>query len=170
MGNGDERRAATYAAMGMAIVTLLELQGNVYVLLLLVCPAISCCMSVLHLSLRSLVTHVAPKESLGSVLAALDVLQNATAVTVPFYRTLLFSFLAGAAAVDSTSSTAIGTMQGEPDPTHWVLSSSIHWMVAAVAMGVLLLGRSNKDNDDSTIDNSGSSEKQAAAEEPKKTV
>ncbi|KAI2496914.1 major facilitator superfamily-like protein [Fragilaria crotonensis] len=128
--SGDERRAATYAAMILAIVTFLEANGNLYVFLLFLAPAVSLSMSVMSLSLSTLITHVAPKESLGSVLAALDVLQNVSAVTVPFYRTILFSLLGGEHR---------GTMQGDPEPIRWVISSGAHWFIAAVAMGFLLL-------------------------------
>ena len=128
--SGGERRAATYAAIILALVTFLEANGNLYAFLLFLAPAVSLSMSVMSLSLNTLITHVAPKESLGSVLAALDVLQNVTAVTVPFYRTLLFEILGGEHR---------GTMQGDPEPIRWVVSSAAHWFVAAVAMGFLLL-------------------------------
>jgi hypothetical protein len=128
--SGGERQAATYSALIMAVATFLEVNGNLHVFLLILAPAIAMSMAVMSLSLRSLITHVAPKESLGSVLAALDVLQNATAVTVPFYRTLLFALLGGEHR---------GTMAGDPEPARWVLSSGVHWLVAAVAMGFLLL-------------------------------
>ena len=128
---GGERRAATFAALMLGIITLLEANGNLYVFLLLLAPAISLSMAIMSLSLSTLITHVAPKESLGSVLAALDVLQNATAVTVPFYRTILFAMLGGGHRGH--------TMQGDPEPIRWVISSGIHWFLAAAAMSVLLL-------------------------------
>jgi len=126
---GDERKAATFSAIVMAVVTFLEVQGNFYVYLILLCPILALAQAVMSLSLKSLVTHVAPKDSLGSVLAALDVLQNATAVTVPFYRTLLFSFL----GADQSAS-----MRGDPEPIKWILSSAIHWCVAGTIMGIIL--------------------------------
>lgn len=137
--SGDERRAATYAAVILAVATFLEANGNLYVFLLFLAPAVSLSMSVMSLSLSTLITHVAPKESLGSVLAALDVLQNVTAVTVPFYRTFLFAVLGGK---------HLGTMQGDPDPIRWVISSGTHWFVAAVAMGFLLLRPSTAAKDE----------------------
>jgi len=126
---GGERKAAVVSAIMMTVVTFLEIQGNLYVYLTLLCPILSLAQAVIGLSLKSLVTHVAPKDSLGSVLAALDVLQNATAVTVPFYRTLLFSFL----GTDQSAS-----MQGDPEPTQWILSSALHWCVAVIIMGMIL--------------------------------
>lgn len=129
--SGGERQAATYAALLMALTTYLEAKSTLHVFLFLLAPAVSLSMAVMSLSLSSLITHVAPKESLGSVLAALDVLQNATAVTVPFYRTMLFAMLAGREHHS--------VMQGDPEPIRWVLSSAAHWLVAAIAMGVLLL-------------------------------
>lgn len=129
--SGGERQAATYSALLMALTTFLEAKSTLHVFLLLLAPAVSLSMAVMSLSLSSLITHVAPKESLGSVLAALDVLQNATAVTVPFYRTMLFALLVGGEHHS--------VMQGDPDPIRWVLSSAAHWLVAAIAMGVLLL-------------------------------
>ena len=131
--SGGEQRAATYAALILALVTFLEANGNLYVFLLFLAPAVSLSMSTMSLSLSTLITHVAPKESLGSVLAALDVLQNVTAVTVPFYRTLLFAILGGEHR---------GTMQGDPEPIRWAISSGVHWFVAAVVMGFLLLRQS----------------------------
>jgi len=108
----------------------MELQRSLPVFLIVLCPAISVSVAVLGLSLQSLLTHVTPKESMGSVLAALDVLQNATAVTVPFYRTLLFSFLGPGGETG---------MVGDPDPSMWVVSSAVHWVICAVAMRFLLL-------------------------------
>ena len=127
-----ERRAIVFAAILLAGATFLELQRSLPFFLVCLCPAISLAMAILNLSLRSLVTHVAPKESMGSVLAAMDVLSNATAVSVPFYRTMLFSFL-GANNNESAQ------MKGDPNPMKWVASSGFHWVVAALVMGYLLL-------------------------------
>lgn len=125
-----ERRAVVFATLLLAAATFLELQRSLAFFLVCLCPAISLSMALLSLSLRSLVTHVAPKETIGSVLAALDVLQNATAVSVPFYRTMLFSFL---------GATESAQMKGDPNPMKWVTSSACHWLVAAVVMAYLLL-------------------------------
>ena len=104
--SGGERRAATYAALIQALVTFLEADGNLNVFLLFLAPSVSLSMSIMSLSLSTLITHVASKESLGSILAAQDVHQNVTAMTVLFYRTLLFAILGGEHR---------GTMQGHPE-------------------------------------------------------
>jgi hypothetical protein len=87
----------------------------------------------MKVSLRSLLTRVAPEESIFSVFAALDVLQNASAVTVPFYRTFLFRLLGG------SSGTLTTAMEGDPDPVAWVFSSGLHWVVATAAISYFLL-------------------------------
>jgi hypothetical protein len=84
-----------------------------------------------------MVTQVAPAHSIFSVLAALDVLQNAVSVSVPFYRATLFSLMP-----KDTGSQVV--MQGDPDPVAWILSSSVHWVVAAGVMTYLLFS-SNED-------------------------
>lgn len=71
---------------------------------------------------------------MGSVLAALDVLQNAASVTVPFYRTLLFSLAARIGNEDENAS-----MRGDPDPRLWLLSSFVHWTAFTAALGSLLI-------------------------------
>ena len=89
---------------------------------------------MIGVSLRSLLTQVAPKDSIGSVLAALDVLQNAASVSVPFYRTFLFKLAAtyGKEDVDAD-------MLGDPEPRVWLLSSFIHWSMFALVLMFLLL-------------------------------
>ena len=96
-------------------------------------------MKYASLSLRSLLTQIAPKKSLGSILAAVDVLQNCASVTVPFYRTLLFRILACAAEEDSNAA-----MRGDPCPRMWLKSSLLHWIVATIVMSRLLLNQSDK--------------------------
>ena len=128
---GGERQAIFFAALLLCGATFLELQRSLPFFLAVLCPAISLSLALLNLSLRSLVTHVAPKESLGSVLAALDVLENATAVSVPFYRTMVFAFLG--------SQNEDAAMKGDPDPMAWITSAGFHWLGAAFAMGYLLL-------------------------------
>jgi putative exporter of polyketide antibiotics len=132
---GGERRAAFYSTLLLAVATLFELQQSLLVFLMVLCPAISLSIAVLGISLQSLVTQVTPKDSLGSVLAALDVLQNATAVTVPFYRTLLF-FLLGPGGEAG--------MVGDPDPMSWVVTSAVHWLICAVSIGYFLLSSEKK--------------------------
>jgi hypothetical protein len=128
---GGERRAACVAAMILAVATFWEMQQSISIFLIALSPAISLSTTMMSVSLRSLLTRVAPEESIFSVFAALDVLQNATAVTVPFYRTFLFRLLGG-----SSGHTA---MEGDPDPVAWVFSSGLHWLVATAAMSYFLL-------------------------------
>ena len=131
---GGERRAAFFAASCVAGATLIEIFANFSVFACLVCPLVAASLGMLGLSLRSLVTQTAPKESLGSVLAALDVLQNAASVTVPFYRTFLFGVVKKMGEVDANAA-----MVGDPEPRLWLLSSFIHWAAFASVLGFLLL-------------------------------
>jgi len=133
---GGDYRAACAAAAGVAIATTLELGGNFYIFLVLICPIIAVANSLLSLSLRSLVTQIAPPESLGSVLAALDVMQNAASVFVPFYRTILFMAC-------TTNEDSQAAMLGDPSPRMWLKSSLLHWVVATIVMSRLLLRNEN---------------------------
>jgi predicted MFS family arabinose efflux permease len=137
---GGERKAIVFAVLLLAVATFCEIRQSLSFFLICLCPAISLSTALLNLSLRSLVTHVAPKESMGSVLAALDVLQNATAVSVPFYRTILFGLLGG--------SNEHAQMKGDPNPIKWVTSSGIHWLMAAVVMACLLLSPRRQEEDE----------------------
>lgn len=128
---GGERRASVYSATVFTLVSFLEYTGSLVVFLGFVCPVSSLASSILSLSLSSLVTQVAPKDSLGSVLAALDVLQSAAAVTVPFYRTALFSVM------QETSGRA--TASGDPYPLDWVVMTGLHWLFGTLVMAYLLL-------------------------------
>jgi hypothetical protein len=96
-----------------------------------VCPLIAASVGMVSVSLRSLTTLEAHKDSLGSVLAALDVLSNAVSVTVPFYRTFLFNAIA-----DNDDDAA---MVGDPTPERWLLSSFTHWTVFAIIVTCLLM-------------------------------
>ena len=136
--SGGERRTTAFFTALLAVAVFLESRQSLPLFLIVLCPIISLCFSMTSLSLQTMVTHVAPAHSIFSVLAALDVLQNAVSVSVPFYRTMLFGLLA-------KDTGAKAAMAGDPDPISWVLSSSLHWAVAAVAASYLLLGS----NDDS---------------------
>ncbi len=142
---GGEFRAACVAAGAIAMATTLELSSNFHVFVCIICPIISASNSLLRLSLRSLLTQVAPKETLGSVLAAMDVMQNACSVSVPFYRTMLFHGMASyetatTLGVESDINEASSSvMKGDPCPKMWLKSSLIHWAFAAVIMSRLLL-------------------------------
>eukprot|EP00568_Trieres_chinensis_P003933 CAMPEP_0183315472 /NCGR_PEP_ID=MMETSP0160_2-20130417/51885_1 /TAXON_ID=2839 ORGANISM="Odontella Sinensis, Strain Grunow 1884" /NCGR_SAMPLE_ID=MMETSP0160_2 /ASSEMBLY_ACC=CAM_ASM_000250 /LENGTH=190 /DNA_ID=CAMNT_0025481029 /DNA_START=703 /DNA_END=1275 /DNA_ORIENTATION=- len=135
---GGERRAACVGAFLMAGVTFLEIWSNLYMFVGLICPITAVSVAMLGLSLRSLVTQVAPKNSMGSVLAALDVLQNSAGVTVPFYRTFLFTIM-GAFSQDDHAA-----MKGDPNPYLWLTSSGVHWTVAALTLSYLLCGGRNR--------------------------
>jgi hypothetical protein len=130
---GGERKAACLVALLIAITTFCEMQRYFPIFLLPLIPAISLSTTLLKISLRALLTTVARGDSIFSISAALDVLQNVTQVTVPFYRTTLFKLLGGGTGKRKAS------MEGDPDPVAWVFSGGLHWGVAAAAMSVLLL-------------------------------
>ncbi|KAL3940089.1 MAG: hypothetical protein SGBAC_005299 [Bacillariaceae sp.] len=130
-----EARAISISAIILGLATLAECQQSLSLFLLVLSPLISTSMTLMHLSLRSLLTKEAPEDSLFSVFAALDVLQNASAVTVPFYRTFLFRILNRM----TTSDDAAAAMEGDPSPLSWVFSSALHWFVAWGVMSYLLL-------------------------------
>lgn len=134
---GGEYNAVCAASGAIAIATALELRSSLHFFLLVVCPIVAVANSILRLSLRSLVTQTAPKESLGSILAALDVMQNAFSVSVPFYRTFLFNRLAYADENEDSEA----AMKGDPNPQMWLKSSLLHWLIATAIMVRLLLNR-----------------------------
>jgi MFS family permease len=134
---GGEYRAACGAAAAIALATTLELGANFHIFLIFICPVVAVANSILQVSLRSLLTQVAPKNSLGCVLAAMDVMLNAASVSVPFYRTILFKIME---CTDEENSNA--AMLGDPCPLMWLKSSILHWVIATVVMSQLLLGRS----------------------------
>ena len=147
--SGDERRAATLAGLGLALATVFEAGANLNVYLLLVCPIVSITVSILSLTLKSLLTQVAPKGTISSALAALDILQNIVAVSVPFYRTALFSL------IEYLTKCAKGDvdqcmMTGDPEPRAWLLSSAIHWFLFTISIHWLLSRGFAKDNKEKT--------------------
>jgi MFS family permease len=132
---GGERWATLYCVSIMAAAVYLESFRSLPLFLVVLCPIISLSFCISDLSLQTLVTHVAPPSSMFSVLAALDVLQNMVSVSVPFYRTWLFSHL-------QKGATTGAMMQGDPDPVAWVKSSSLHWCVTAAVLSLLLTNES----------------------------
>lgn len=138
---GCERRAACWSALLLAAATMCELKQSLSFFLLVLCPAISLSIAMMNLSLRSLITQVAPPESVFSILAVLDVLQNASAVTVPMYRTWLMSVLPNKQYQNELIQDDVtsGMIQGDPDPAAWVVASSLHWFVAAAMICYCLL-------------------------------
>ena len=140
--SGNERQTTAVFTAVLAFTVFLESTRSLSIFLVLVCPLTSLCFSMMHLSVQSLVTHVAPTRSIFSVLAAIDVLQNAVSISVPFYRTVLFRYLKPAADRLNLNQD-VAVMQGDPDPVYWIYSSAFHWFLAAIAIAYLLL--SNED-------------------------
>lgn len=130
---GGERQAVCGAAMFLVAATFLEIRRSLSFFLIALCPAVSFSVTMMNVGLQSLLTRVAPEDSIFSVFAALDVLQNASAVTVPFYRTFLFRVLGGSSDEQHNSG-----MTGDPDPIRWVISSGVHWVVATLILSFLL--------------------------------
>lgn len=128
---GGEVNAACAAAFLMAIACFAELQVTFYQYLVLICPLYAVGIAILGVSLKSNVSKMAPKAALSSVFATIDVLQNVAMVTVPFYRTLLFSW--------TQPSDASPDVTGDPDPNQWLMASGLHWAVATAAFSYLLL-------------------------------
>lgn len=129
---GGERRSICFFSALLAVSVLLEVQRSLSLFLVILCPIISLSFAITNLSLQTLVTHVAPANAVFSVFAALDVLQNAVSVSVPFYRTFLFKVLRSDAEESAI-------MEGDPDPVAWVLASSLQWFMAAMTIAYLLL-------------------------------
>jgi hypothetical protein len=130
---GGELWAVILSAGLLAVATFLETPGNFPLFVSILSPAIALSTTMMSVSLRSLLTQVAPQDSIFSIFAVLDVLQNAFAVTVPFYRTFLFRILGGNKDGNDAG------MKGDPDPVQWVVTSGVHWTFATVVMGLLLL-------------------------------
>ena len=135
---GGERYAACAAAVVLAGATLVEVNANFKVFVTVVCPLVAVSIGMIGVSLRSLLTQVTPKDSIGSVLASLDVLQNCASVTVPFYRTLLFNIMAGYSEDENAD------MIGDPQPQVWLISSFLHWSLFAIIIMFLLSRQSDK--------------------------
>ncbi|EED90835.1 predicted protein [Thalassiosira pseudonana CCMP1335] len=132
---GGERKAACIASFALAAATLCEIHASFQLFTILVCPIVAVSIAMISVSLRSLLTQVTPKESLGSVLAALDVLQNAASVTVPFYRTFLFELVTRVGSEEDVNA----DMKGDPSPKLWLFSSFIHWVGFTVVLCWLLV-------------------------------
>lgn len=131
---GGERRAIFLAAILLAGSTFFEAQQNFVIFLCAICPSIALSTTMMRISLRSLLTQSAPGDAIFSVFAAMDVLQNASAVTVPFYRAFLFRVLNRNKYQDDTEI----AIDGDPDPVAWVLCAGFHWAIASACMFYLL--------------------------------
>jgi hypothetical protein len=129
--SGDFRQTAVVCTFLVSLAVLLETQRSLLLFLIVLCPIKSIAFTMMNVSLQTLLTDVAPKEAVFSVLAALDILQNMVAVSVSFYRSLLFRILSSDEANDA--------MQGDPDPLAWIWSSAVHWFIASILVSYLLL-------------------------------
>lgn len=142
---GGERNAVAFFMSLTALAVGLEASRSLLLFLIILCPMISLCFSMVNLALQTLLTHVAPSDTIFSVLAALDVLQNIAHVSVPFYRTALFRFLRPPAEPTNESTAKMKIMmEGDPDPVRWILSSAAHWSIAAAVVAYLLLFSNKK--------------------------
>lgn len=134
---GSESRAAVFASFVLASATLLESRASLSVYLTVVCPLVSTCVAILGLSLKALLTQIAPKDTIGSALAALDILQNVVNISVPFYRTGLFSML-GYLTTCVKGEVVECVMSGDPEPAVWLLSGAFHWFCFTLVITMLL--------------------------------
>jgi len=159
--SGGERQAICAVALLLTLALVWQTydKTNLHLFWGLVCPVTSLAYAIMFTSLQTLVTTVTPVESIFSVLAAMDVMQNAVSVTVPFYRTMLFAqlLLPGSSGTTTTqlddyctkngtllyatttTTTTKMSMQGDPDPGVWLMSCTIHWFLASIALGCCLL-------------------------------
>jgi len=138
---GGERIAACYASFGLSISYLIQAKLNLGGFICLVSPLVAIFGNLLSVSFKSLVTQVSPRESLGSALAALDVLQNIAAVSVPFYRTALFAGLSYLRNMSEDAQLGEGGSKKEQEvnPYQWAVSSSVHWFLLGVALYSIIL-------------------------------
>jgi MFS family permease len=140
---GGERRATSFFTLAVALALVVQTTAPLFIFLGVVCPVTSLAYSMISLSLQSLVTHIAPPTSIFFILAALDVLQNAVSISVPFYRTWLFTML-------NSNTRENAAMKGDPDPESWTVACMLHWIVAAVVIGVIMLCWHREHEDDHT--------------------
>lgn len=141
---GGEVRAACAASLLMSTVTFAELYATFWQYLVVLCPLSGIASALLGVCLKSLVSKAAPKSSLSSVYATIDVLQNVAMVTVPFYRTFLFRLSAPQSLPQETmigeDSLVDALMtKGDPDPRQWAIISGWHWVLATAAFVYLLI-------------------------------
>jgi Major Facilitator Superfamily len=129
---GGERRTTCIFTVVAAMAMAMETRQSLPLFLLMISPILSVSFAMTDLSIQTLLTTVAPSNAVFSVFAALDVLQNAVSVSVPFYRAILFRWL-----TPDSAETAI--REGDPDPIQWIWTSSLHWCIAAGCVSFLLL-------------------------------
>jgi len=128
---GGERRAVFLSCILLAGATIFEARQNLSIFLLAISPSIALSRTMISVSLRSLLTQLAPADAIFSIFAALDVLQNVSAVSIPFYRTFLFRLMTNVGAGQTL-------IVDDPDPISWIVSSSFHWVIAAIGVAYLL--------------------------------
>lgn len=152
---GGEYNAACTAAAAMALANGMQIQAPLFLSIGL--PMTSISVAILNVSLMSLITQVAPKHSLASVLAALDVLKNMASVTVPFYRTFLFRMLGRSISGDGQDGHGGGstTMVGDISPLLWVKSSVFHWLLVTILLTYILPRFYDRNPDESRQDDEG---------------
>mmetsp|Transcript_13912 Transcript_13912/g.18185 ORF Transcript_13912/g.18185 Transcript_13912/m.18185 type:complete len:465 (+) Transcript_13912:186-1580(+) len=146
---GGEMKSAVVGTIILSMTTFVETQASIPLFVAFIAPLVAISMPLVDLSLKTLVTKVAPKATIGSALAVLNVLENLAAVTVPFYRVVLFQILSwishcipqnyDLANLLSHLSECTPKMSGDPEPVLWILSAGIHWLVLALVF-LLLLG------------------------------
>ena len=155
---GGEVNAACGAAMLMAMADFVTVKVDFLQYLVLLCPLNAIATAILGITLKSVVSKVAPKQSLGSVFATIDILQNTAQVTVPFYRTMLFSM------TQPADNLTLADQNGDPDPNQWLISSGVHWLIATAAFSYILLQGSPCANmDDIDIDQDGTNVSSASS-------
>lgn len=120
---GSESLVICIAAGAIGFANVLELGCSFMLYLAIVLPIIAIAHAMIRLSLKSTLMKEGQKSnSVGSVFAALDVMQNAASVTVPFYRTALLS-----------------SFEDDTSPEVWLQSSCLHWILSTFVMSALLL-------------------------------
>jgi len=136
---GGERKGSCVAAGLLAVASFTELLSSFWLYISIICPIVSVSISLLDLALKTQLTQVTPKQSIGSVLAALDILQSIISVTVPFYRALLFRTFFSVGEKNTISS-----KYGDPSPYIWLKSSCLHWLLTYLLLSFLLPDVINK--------------------------
>lgn len=152
-----ERSGVVWATAIATFISMLEYFQSWTLFVILLQPLQALCCTMMHIALQSLVTRVTPTHSVFAVLAALDVLQNAVSVSVPFYRAFLFqqiqylvseadpssSFTSSPDRFTNNTTSSIGSnttssLHGDPDPIAWILCCIVHWFAATIVTAMLL--------------------------------
>ena len=139
----QERHFIVYSSLTLGILSFMETQANLQSYTLIIIPIMTLANIVLHTSLRSLLVSSTSSitTSVHSILATLDVFQNAASVTVPFYRTFLFQMLDSTNEYDSRTDSSL---LGDPHPQSWLVTSGLHWILGSFVFSTLLISSSHK--------------------------